>query len=217
MFRFPWIGHKLACTDVNALIADARLVINDREAVTLGAALTLSAHVLAREPGQLAHQLLGRLVSDHGATIATLLGELRASCRLAPAFGPYLTPPGAELRRFEGHSRVVRSVVVLPGGRLALSASWDQTLRLWDIETGAELRRFEGHSSWVMSVAVLPDGDRALSASADKTLRLWDIETGVELRRFEGHSDQVESVAVLPGGGSRTLRVRRSNTAFVGH
>ena len=34
---------------------------------------------------------------------------------------------------------------MLADGRRALSGSWDQTLRLWDLETGAELRRFEGH------------------------------------------------------------------------
>ena len=216
LFRFPWLRHKLAYTDIDAVIADYALLPNDREAATLAAALTLSAHLLAREPNQLAHQLHGRLVPAHGPMIAQLLGEVAASCGFAPEWGPYLTPPGAELRRFEGHTSGVTSVAVLPDGRRALSASHDLTLRLWDIETGAELRRFEGHIRLINSVAVLPDGRRALSASgnfvsslfdhrgvsasADYTLRLWDIETGAELRRFEGHTDLVSSMKVLPNG-----------------
>ncbi len=214
LFRLPWLRHKLAHTDVNALIADYALLPDDLEAATLAAALTLSAYLLARQPDQLAHQLHGRLVPAHGRTIKRLLGELGASCGFAPEWGPYLTPPGAELRRFEGHTDRVTSIAVLPDGCRALSASWDRTLRLWDIETGAELRRFEGHTDRVTSVAVLPDGCRALSASRDRTLRLWDIETGDELRRFEGHTNSVTSIAVLPDGcralsasWDRTLRL----------
>ena len=30
----------------------------------------------------------------------------------------------------------------LPDGRRALSASWDNTLKLWDIKTGAQVARF---------------------------------------------------------------------------
>ena len=51
---------------------------------------------------------------------------------------------GAELRRFEGHTRWITSVTVLADGRRALSGAYDLTLRLWDLETGAELRRVRG-------------------------------------------------------------------------
>jgi hypothetical protein len=46
----------------------------------------------------------------------------------------------------------------------ALSASWDDTLRLWDLTSGATLRVLEGHSDRVTPVVAL-DLDRALSAS----------------------------------------------------
>ena len=42
---------------------------------------------------------------------------------------------GAELRRFEGHRDWVGAAAVLLDGYRALSASGDQTLRLWDIDT----------------------------------------------------------------------------------
>jgi WD40 repeat protein len=200
LFQSSWLRHKLAHTDINAVVADYGLLPDDAEAATLAAALTLSAHVLAREPNYLGQQLLSRLAPAHGPTISRLLVELRSSCGIAPELGPYLAPPGAELRCFQGHADWVLSVAVLLDGRCAPSGSGDATLRLWDLETGAELRRFEGHTALVTSVAVLPDGRRALSGSGDQTLRLWDIETGTELRRFEGHIDTAWSVAVLPDG-----------------
>jgi guanine nucleotide-binding protein subunit beta-2-like 1 protein len=36
-------------------------------------------------------------------------------------------------------------------GQFALSASWDHTLRLWDLNTGTTTKRFVGHTSDVLS------------------------------------------------------------------
>ena len=64
-----------------------------------------------------------------------------------------------------------------PDGRRAVSASEDNTLKVWDLESGRALRTLEGHSACVSGVAVTPDGKRAVSASEDKTLKVWDLET----------------------------------------
>jgi WD40 repeat protein len=66
------------------------------------------------------------------------------------------------------------TVAVTPDGRRAVSASADDTLKVWDLETGRELRTLEGHTDWISAVAVTPDGRRAVSASADQTLRVWE-------------------------------------------
>ena len=52
-------------------------------------------------------------------------------------------------------------MAVTPDGRRAVSASGDNTLKVWDLETGSALRTLEGHSDWVTGVAVTPDGRRA--------------------------------------------------------
>jgi len=86
-----------------------------------------------------------------------------------------------------------------------LTASDDNTARLWDVSTGEVLRTLLGHGRAVTSVAFSPDGRRVLTASQDSTARLWDAATGEVLRRFEGHGSVVTSVAFSPDGRSVLL------------
>jgi WD40 repeat protein len=123
-------------------------------------------------------------------------------------------PRADEIRRLEGHGGQVQSLALSPDGKLALTASEDWTVRLWDVGTGKERHRLGGHNESVMDVALLPDGRRGLSASADGSLWLWDLEAGRGLRRFTGYQGLVSSVAVSPdgrralsGGTDRTIRV----------
>ena len=103
-----------------------------------------------------------------------------------------------------------------------LSGSWDNTLRLWDLDASAELRRFDGHNGAITAIEILPDGRSVLSGSWDNTLRLWDLDTGVELRRFDGHEDRVLAIAVLVGGrcalsgsADKTLRLWKLDSGAV--
>ena len=75
-------------------------------------------------------------------------------------------------------------MAVTPDGQRAVSASDDQTLKVWDLASGRELRTLTGHTGKVWGVAVTPDGQRAVSASADQTLKVWDLETGEVLATF---------------------------------
>jgi WD40 repeat protein len=195
-----WLSNKLQRLGIQPLLSDyATLSHRDAALDLISAALTLAASALARNPRELAPQLLARLASGDAADLDAFL--TRTQRMLSPPnlvpIRPTFTSPGAELRRFEGHENSVSSVAVLPDGRRALSAGWDNTLRLWDLETGAELRRFEGHQDRVSSVTVLADGRCGLSGAWDNTVRLWDLETGAEVRRFEGHEHAVSSVTVL--------------------
>ncbi|MBE2187145.1 MAG: TIR domain-containing protein, partial [Rhodothermales bacterium] len=84
-----------------------------------------------------------------------------------------LHPPAdlfaADQNVFQGHTESVRSVTWSPTGRLA-SASSDNTVRVWDVDTG-EATVLEGHTGGVTSVAWSPTG-RLASASWDKTVRV---------------------------------------------
>ena len=80
-------------------------------------------------------------------------------------------------------------MAVTADGQRAVSASDDDTLKVWDLASGAELHTLSGHTDSVNAVAVTADGQRAVSASDDNTLKVWDLASGAELHTLSGHTD----------------------------
>ncbi|HLM71763.1 MAG TPA: NB-ARC domain-containing protein, partial [Polyangiaceae bacterium] len=156
----------------------------------------------AREPEFFLQQLRNRCFEmDLGDVMALAEAELEERKR------PWLRErfrtsreSQALVRTLEGHGDVVMGVAVTADGRLAVSASGDSTLNVWDLATGQAVRALEGHSNRVKAVAVTADGRFAVSASLDKTLRVWDLATGQAVRTLEGHSNWVNGVAVAADG-----------------
>ena len=215
LFDAAWVQAKLDRTDVNALIADYEYLRPARDAEKLQGALRLSAHVLARDKTQLWSQLAGRIGGTDRDCGEMIRGFRTAHAALIPST-PTLTAPGsAELRTLAGHTNWVKAVAVFGEGTRAISASGDNTLKVWDLEMGAELRTtLAGHTDSVNAVAVYGEGTRAISASDDKTLKVWDLETGAELRTLTGHTSYVEAVAVY-GEGTRAISASDDNTLKV--
>jgi WD40 repeat protein len=82
---------------------------------------------------------------------------------------------GKDLATFVGHADAVSAVVFSGKNLLIASASWDHTVKIWDLQNpGVDERfTFTGHTAPVRSLAISRDGRTLASAGNDGTVRLW--------------------------------------------
>lgn len=111
---------------------------------------------------------------------------------------------GVPKRSFKGHSHIVQDVTISADGAYALSASWDKTMRLWDLETGKTTQRFVGHTGDVLSVSISKNLRQIVSASRDKTVKVWNT-IGDCMATLTGHNDWVSAVRISPSDNSSTV------------
>ncbi|KAJ2783441.1 hypothetical protein H4R18_001706 [Coemansia javaensis] len=122
------------------------------------------------------------------------------------------------------HAGPVTAVAVLGdryragGSRIALSASWDKTVRVWAVDSPQRtLAVLSGHADFVKCLAAHPTLPVVYSGSADKTVMYWRLpDSADELARGTGppasispfktiagqHTGQVYTLCLDPGTAS---------------
>ncbi|BGP16768.1 hypothetical protein JCM10213_002161 [Rhodosporidiobolus nylandii] len=93
---------------------------------------------------------------------------------------------------------------------MVVSASLDNTVRVWNVEEGTCVRQQFGHLEGVWSVDV--DKLRIVSGSHDRTIKLWDRDSGRNLHTIVGHKAPVTSVlltdsSVISGADDGEVRI----------
>ena len=97
-----------------------------------------------------------------------------------------------------------------------MTASYDETTRLWDAATGALQTTLEGHTEYVASCAFSSDGTRVVTRSKDETARLWDAATGANLCTYFALAP-VCSVVFSPINGSCDIAVSHGHHQILIH
>jgi hypothetical protein len=114
---------------------------SDKEALDLiHDAMRLSSHVIARDPGQFASQIVGRLLFYQDVPAAEEF--TKRIVKGTHALKVWDLGSGRELRTLTGHTDSVNAVGVTPDEQRAVSASSDQTLKVWELETGRVVATF---------------------------------------------------------------------------
>jgi len=77
----------------------------------------------------------------------------------------------------EGHTFQVYSLSLFQNDRLLASASYDKTVRLWNLDTNLQVGPPLQHKDAVFSAAISADGKQLVTGSDDKNGYVWDIHT----------------------------------------
>jgi WD40 repeat protein len=102
--------------------------------------------------------------------------KARRQPQLLPVWSDSNTPSGL-IRVLEGHRAMVSAVAVTADGTRAVSTSFDDTIRVWDLATG-DVRVVAGHATWGFG-GISFDGDLAFIAGQQmKMLHVLNIVTG---------------------------------------
>ena len=202
--RKTW-AKDAAATEQDLLKAEKQM--EDALVYTLRRNFTGCGHLLARG----ARKNDGRL-SDLMATLHSRFQHIAALAPLARELEPQIARPCVTslhplpdlphpdlIRTLTGHTFGVMGCAMSADGSLIVSASDDNTLKVWDSSTSPELRTLTGHTSLVRGCAMSADGSLIVSASDDKTLKVWDSSTGVCLATFNAEGSLYGCVCYADG------------------
>jgi WD40 repeat protein len=95
-----------------------------------------------------------------------------------------------------------------------VTASWDETARIWDAKSGQPIGAPLTHEDRITSASFSPDGSRVVTASYDKTACIWDAISGQPIGAPLTHDGSVRS-ASFSSDGARVVTASDDNTARI--
>ena len=116
---------------------------------------------------------------------------------------------GVQVKGIEGAD--INGVTFDKSGAKIVTASDDNTIKLWDAATGVERAEFMGHKEgctdeeqkcWAWGADFSPDSKRVVTASRDRTAMIWDAGSAKTIATLRGHGATIYDVAWSPDGAA---------------
>lgn len=102
-----------------------------------------------------------------------------------------------------GHGDAVTGVGFLNGGAQLVTGSWDESMRIWDLEHGRRKKTIRPRET-ICYVTVSPDGGRIAAAGGEwwggNQVWLWQASNLHALPKVGTHREQIGALAFSPNG-----------------
>lgn len=106
---------------------------------------------------------------------------------------------GVPKRVLTGHNHFVEDITISQDGRFCLSASWDKTMRLYDLVKGGTTATFVDHAKDVLSCSFSAENRHIASGSRDKSIKIWNTVGDCKYTvQEDAHDDWVSCVRFSP-------------------
>lgn len=128
-----------------------------------------------------------------------------------------LRTPLQEFSSNGGHNSVVVAADWIPSNdspTQIITASWDRSAILWDIETKSPIQTLTGHDNELTHCCAHQSHRLVVTSSRDSTFRLWDFRSEIPaVSVFQGHSESVTSTIfskddkVISGSDDKSVKI----------
>jgi eukaryotic-like serine/threonine-protein kinase len=98
------------------------------------------------------------------------------------------------------HEDEIGQMAFHPDGRHLATASFDGSIRIWNLSNGQLAIPEIVHGGQVYRVQFSPNGQHILAASYNGTARIWDFKTGKPVGDWMVHSHQIHTARYSPEG-----------------
>ncbi|EXJ72697.1 uncharacterized protein A1O5_03844 [Cladophialophora psammophila CBS 110553] len=103
----------------------------------------------------------------------------------------YLQPTLNNPHQFKGHDAPIRDLAFAPSDAKFVTASDDNTLKIWDFTSSTNESTFTEHGWDVKACDWHPTKGLVVSGSKDHSVRLWDPRTCRNLTTLHGHKNAI--------------------------
>lgn len=194
--NFEWILAKLCGTSLQDLVEEYQIglqvEVGDKDLKIISDTIQLSAKALNTDPRQLAAQLIGRLhkMIENGMpktrddphrhpNLFNLYKQAHASSlpTLVPSVACLTESGGILFDLLSGHTEPITAVGLTSEGMRAITASRDNTMKVWDIRSGKVVKTLENTGTNIQTVR-LANGNAYAVTVEKHIIRVWHLRHG---------------------------------------
>jgi WD40 repeat protein len=99
-----------------------------------------------------------------------------------------------------GHTSSVTTAVCSTDGKYIVTASWDNTAKIWDATKGKLLSDLRSHTGSLTSAQFRPNRKYIVTTSKDRAAKIWWTSDALMLYELKEHNDAVNISIFSPDG-----------------